>query len=388
MKRLGVIAFALLSVAMALFFYAVAPIVDRQMNVVAPATLPSVSPPAAEVHRRLTIVDLHADALLWQRNFLDRAGHGHVDLPRLIAGNVALQMFGVVTKTPRGMNYERNDASTDNITLVAMNQRWPVDAWGSLLARARVQAYRLARATARSDGRLVFVRTATDLDTVLARRARGDTVVGGLLGLEGAHALEGRIESVDSLHALGFRSIGLAHFFDNEVSGSSAGVDKGGLTPLGRQVVQRMESLGMLVDLAHVSARGVDEVLAMATRPVIVSHTGVRATCDTPRNLTDDQLRRIAATEGVIGIGYWDGAVCDISPASIARAIRHAVDVAGVDHVGLGSDFDGATTTQFDVAALAQVTNALMAAGFGESDIAKVMGGNAVRVLRQGLTRR
>ncbi len=141
----------------------------------------------------------------------------------------------------------------------------------------------------------------------------------------------------------------------------------------------------MVVDIAHCSHRCVAEVLAMATRPVVSSHGGVQATCKVNRNLTDDEIRGVARTGGVVGIGYWDGAVCDISPASIARAIRHVRDLVGIDHVGLGSDYDGSTTVAFDTADLALVTQALLDAGFTDGEIAKVMGGNVLRVLAQTL---
>jgi microsomal dipeptidase-like Zn-dependent dipeptidase len=141
----------------------------------------------------------------------------------------------------------------------------------------------------------------------------------------------------------------------------------------------------MLVDLAHASARTIDDVLSMATRPVVVSHTGVRATCDNARNLSDDQLRRIAATGGVIGIGYWDTAVCGEDARAIARAIAHAASVVGPEHVALGSDFDGAVSVPFDTTGLAVLVDALLAAGLPEEAIAQVMGGNVVRLLGQSL---
>jgi microsomal dipeptidase-like Zn-dependent dipeptidase len=196
---------------------------------------------------------------------------------------------------------------------------------------------------------------------------------------------EGRIELVDSLFAFGFRMGGLTHFFDNEVGGSAHGVSKAGLTSFGRETVARMEQLGMLVDVAHASPTLIDDVLAVATRPVVVSHTGVQGTCAGVRNLSDDHLRRIAATGGVIGIGYWDAAVCEITPASIARAILYAVNVAGPDHVALGSDWDGAVTTSFDATALVRITDALLDAGMSEAVIAQVMGENLLRLLGQTL---
>jgi microsomal dipeptidase-like Zn-dependent dipeptidase len=163
------------------------------------------------------------------------------------------------------------------------------------------------------------------------------------------------------------------------------GVEKGGLTPLGRQVVRRMESLGMIVDLAHASHATIAEVLTMATRPVVFSHGGVQATCKVNRNLTDDEITGIAKTGGVIGIGYWRGAICSTNPKDVARAIAHVRDLVGIDYVGLGSDFDGSTTTGFDASQVVAVTQALLTTGFSEADIRKVIGGNVLRVLRAGI---
>jgi microsomal dipeptidase-like Zn-dependent dipeptidase len=145
---------------------------------------------------------------------------------------------------------------------------------------------------------------------------------------------------------------------------------------------------GMIIDVAHSSPAAFADVLKIATRPVVVSHGGVKGTCDTPRNLSDDQLRALAANGGVVGIGYWDAAICQPTPEATAKAILHAVKVAGIDHVGLGSDYDGATTVGFDTAHLDVVTQALMQAGMNEADIAKVMGGNTARLLAAGLAPR
>jgi microsomal dipeptidase-like Zn-dependent dipeptidase len=388
--RLALGLLALLVVA-AIAAFAFGPaFVERGMNRVDASRAGPVSDAARRLHDSLFVADLHSDLLLWHRDPLARGTRGHTDVPRLGDGNVALQVFSTVTKTPRGLNYERNTAETDNITALAVLQRWPARTWGSLRARALHQAARLADAAARSGGRLVLVRTAAELDAFVAARAAAPTErrVAALLATEGLQPLEGDLRNVDTLYAAGFRMMGLTHFFDNEVAGSAHGVSRGGLTPLGRDVIRRMEALGVLVDVAHASPRTVDDVLAMATRPVLVSHGGVQATCPGPRNLTDDQLRRIAATGGVIGIGYWDGAVCEIGPASTARAIVHAVRVVGVQHVALGSDFDGATTTPFDAAGLPQVTQALLDAGLAPGEIAQIMGGNVLRLLRATLPAR
>lgn len=342
---------------------------------------------AAALHRTLVIADLHADTLLWDRDLLTRGRLGHADVPRLIEGNTALQAFTVVTKVPRGMNIDRNSGDSDAVLPLVIGQRWPPRTWWSLKERALHQARRLDRAASRSHGTLSVIRSAGDLQDYLERRSTNPGMTAGVLGIEGAQALEAGPADVDVMFDAGFRMMSLTHFFDTFAGGSASGEAKTGLTDAGRDVLRRMETRGMIVDLAHASAALVDDILAAATRPVVVSHTGVTATCDNNRNLTDAQLRRIAANGGVIGIGYFEAAVCEISAASIARAIRHAADVAGVEHVALGSDFDGATVTPFDASGVVLVTEALLETGFSEHDIRLIMGGNVVRLLLRLLPR-
>jgi microsomal dipeptidase-like Zn-dependent dipeptidase len=294
-------------------------------------------------------------------------------------------VFGVATKTPWGLNFERNEGDSDMMTSLVFLQGRPRRTWGSLLERALDQAARLEAAAAGSGGSFRVLRTRGDLERFLAERALDPSQVAGVLAIEGLHCLEGRLENVDALFAAGFRMMGLAHFFDNEVAGSAHGVDKGGLTPLGEAVLARMEALGIALDLAHASPRAVDDALARARKPVVVSHTGVQATCPGPRNLSDDQLRRIAAQGGVVGIGFFPGAVCGGDVEAIARAIRHAREVAGPGAVAFGSDWDGATTTPFDAAGLPRLTEALLAAGLGQDELRAVAGENALRVLRATL---
>jgi microsomal dipeptidase-like Zn-dependent dipeptidase len=289
-----------------------------------------------------------------------------------------------VTKTPKGQNYDSNGAGSDNITTLAIAQLQPPRTWNSLLQRSLWHAEKLRRAEAASQGRLRIVRSGIDVRRLLADRRAGRKVTGALLSIEGLQNLEGNLANLDRLHAAGFRMAGLAHFFDNEVAGSMHGMAKGGLTPLGRQVVRAMEAKGMIVDIAHSSHAAVAEVLAMARRPVVSSHGGVQATCQVNRNLTDEEIRGVARTGGLVGIGYWDAAVCDLRPAAIAAAIAHVRDLVGIDHVALGSDFDGAVTTGFDTAGLINVTQALIDRGFTDEEIARVMGGNVLRLL-QGL---
>ena len=141
----------------------------------------------------------------------------------------------------------------------------------------------------------------------------------------------------------------------------------------------------MLVDISHASTATIDDVLAMARRPVVASHTGLRGVADNNRNLTDGQAAGIAATGGLIGVGFWPTACGGDDPAAIARAIRYAVDIAGLEHVGLGSDFDGAVPVPFDASGLVLLTDALIDLGFADDEIAKVMGGNARRLLAEVL---
>ncbi|KFE69986.1 dipeptidase [Hyalangium minutum] len=357
----------------------------RRMNGVHPGPPYTPTKRGAALHSQLFITDLHADPLLWNRDLNERSKDGQVDVPRLLEGNVSLQIFSVVTKTPKHMNTERNDDTTDDVQLLAFAQRWPPSAWFSLKARALYQARKLEDLAEDSDGKLVFMRTRAELEQFLIERQKDRNKVGALLSLEGMHALEGKVEAVDDLYAAGFRMLGFAHFFDNEVSGSAHGMKKEGLTELGRAVVKRMEERGMTLDLAHSSRKTFEDVLAIATRPVVVSHSGVRGTCDNNRNLSDSQLRAIARNGGVVGIGYWSTATCGKDAKAIARAIRYAVSVAGLEHVGLGSDFDGAVTTPFDTAGLVEVTDALIAEGFGEGEIRKIAGENVLRVLRANL---
>ena len=379
---LGIVA---LLFVVAIAFFIVAPgYVENSMNKIAPVAL-KVTPRARALHATLQIADMHADTLLWKRSLLDRSDRGQVDLPRLLEGNYALQVFSSVTKTPKGQNYDANSADTDNITSLAIADLQPVRTWGSLLERSLWHATKLQRDADASKGQLRLIRTPAELDRLLADRATGRKVVGAMLSIEGLQDLEGKLANLDRLHDAGFRMAGLAHFFDNDVAGSMHGVAKGGLTPLGAQVVQRMEALGMVVDVAHASHRTIAEVIAMAHRPIVSSHGGVQATCKVNRNLTDAEIRGIAATGGVIGIGYWDAAICTTKAEGAATAIAYVRDLVGIDHVGLGSDFDGAVTTGFDSSQIAAVTQALIDRGFSDADVAKVMGGNVLRVLRAGI---
>lgn len=381
MEKLLLGGIAVLTVALLIIWFVAPALVDKGRNVILNLPPYKASDAARALHQRLLIADLHADTLLWNRDILKRSDYGHVDVPRLIEGEVAVQAFTVVTKTPRNLNIEKNAGDTDNITLLAFAERWPLATWTDLTERALYQARRLHEAAKRSNGTLTVLETSDDVVKFLERRKAGKGIVAGFLGLEGAHALSGDVKNLDRLYDAGFRMIGIAHFFDNEMGGSAHGVEKGGLTETGRRMMEKIEEKRMFVDLAHASPRVIGDVLAMARRPVIVSHTGVRGACDNARNLSDDELKGIARTDGLVGIGYWQTATCGRDANAIARSIRYTVDLIGVDRVALGSDFDGTIEAPFDTTGVVLITDALMHEGFDEPQIAKIMGGNVIRTL-------
>jgi len=373
-------------VGLAAFFIFAPAIVEKGRNAVEVHDPYPVSDAARALHAGLIIGDWHADSLLWNRDLTERGTYGQVDLPRLIEGNVAIQVFTAVTKSPKGQNYEDNDPDAfDNITLLAFGQLWPVRTWQSLFERAVYQSEKLHRFAATAPQTLKIIRTRTDLETVLSARAAGKPLVGGILGLEGAHPLEGKIDNLDRLETEGYRVIALQHFFDNELGGTLHSKAELGLSDFGAQVVAEVAKRGMVLDVAHSSQQVVRDVLAMTDMPLIVSHTGLNSHCETRRNYTDDLMREIVATGGVIAIGYWANVICDNSPEGVAAAISAAIAAVGEDHVSLGSDFDGSVATSFDTSELAALTHALLAAGVSEGQIRKVMGENMLRVLRARL---
>jgi len=385
LKKIFISTIALIFVAIIVAFTVGPGYLEKGINRVIEHDAYVISDEARELHSSLTAADLHSDTLLWHRDVLERADRGHVDVPRLVEGRVAVQVFSTVTKAPKALNYEENTGDSDQITGAIMLQRWPIRTWGSLYERARYQAQRLDKAAKRSDGSLVFLRTRADLEMVLDARANGKTVTGGLMATEGSHALDGSVENIQNLYNAGFRMMGLHHFFDNELGGSLHGVSKAGLSDFGHNAVVEMNRLGIMIDIAHSSEAVVDDVLALSATPLVVSHTGVKGACDQPRNISDDHMRRIAASGGLIGIGYWDGAVCDATPAGVAKSIAYAVNLVGEEHVALGSDYDGATSVYFDTSELSALTQALLNEGLNEKQIRAVMGGNQIRFFQNYL---
>jgi microsomal dipeptidase-like Zn-dependent dipeptidase len=252
------------------------------------------------------------------------------------------------------------------------------------MQRALHQTGKLRAVDAARDD-FTLIRSREDLAAYQKAHAANPAMTAGFLGIEGAQALEGNLDNIGILFDAGVRMMAPTHFFDTELSGSAHGEEKGGLTPMGQEMIKRMEKIGMLVDLAHASPVTIDQATAMATKPLVISHTGVKGTCDNTRNLDDQRIREVAGTRGVVGIGYWETAVCGTDAAAIARAIHYVTNLVGIDSVGLGSDFDGAIAAPFDTTGLPLLVDALLAEGYGEGDIAKIMGGNAARVLAEVL---
>ena len=367
------------------YFTVAAPVADARYNTVRAEPPYDASDRAQAVHDTLMVADLHNDLLLWPRDPLQRYDRGHSDIPRLREGGVGLQVFAAVTQVPRGRSYQGTDASAlDQIPFLVAAQRWPVRTWTSRLERARYQAQKLRRATARDES-LLLLRTQADLDTLLARRRVDPTVMGTLLAVEGLHALEGRAGNVDTLIDAGYRMMSPTHLHDNALGGSSTGLEHGGLSEFGTEVIDRLDARDVTIDLAHASEAVIDDVLARTTGPVVASHTGVRATCDSPRNLSDRHIEAIADRGGVIGVGLWDTAVCGDRVEAVVEAMRHVADRVGVEHVALGSDYDGTVSVPFDATGLPLLTEALLDDGFTPREVEQILGENVVRVLRETL---
>ncbi len=326
------------------------------------------SPDARALHAAYPAVDLHADTLMWTRwigydlaarhdPLLPRAAlFGHVDLPRLTEGGIGAQFFGLVSL--------------------------PVAHRGN----ARVideQIDLLDAEVARSHGHLRKVRSADEVD-----QAHRDGALGALLGIEGAHALEGDLDKVEHYARRGVRYLGLMHFSANEAGFPAYGrgrSDGEGLSRWGVELVERCEAASIIVDLAHLNRRGFLEACRLATRPPIVSHTGVSGAFDHWRNIDDEQLRAVAGKGGIVGIIFCPQFLGGSGIDDVVKHLLHVIDVAGEDTPALGSDWDGfivPTPDLCDASRLPVLTDALLRAGLGEEVLAKILRKNALRVLR------
>jgi microsomal dipeptidase-like Zn-dependent dipeptidase len=374
MKKIVIIIFALVSVCVVLFFSYAPRYFDETKNI--------VTTHIAETNRYPWydsipfIADLHCDMLLWDRDFFRQHNYGHVDLPRMQQANMALQVFTIVSKVPAGINIERNDDKSDQIGLLSFAQLRPPATWFSAKERALHQINQLHNFAEKSQGDFRVLTSRNDLTKFLSDRSKNSSLTSGMLGLEGAHCLENEINNLDVFYNAGVRYIGITHFFDNEWGGSAHGINKGGLTDAGKILIRKMNELKITIDLAHASPELIDNILALTTQPLIVSHTGVKGVCDNQRNLSDKHLVEIGKRNGLVGIGLWETSVCGTDAAATAKSIRYVADRIGVKNVALGSDFDGAIGTHFDATGLPLMLQALEKEGFTRAEIELIMGGN------------
>ncbi len=273
----------------------------------------------------------------------------------------------------------------DNITPLTIAKGESPFNWFSLINRTLSQAKDLSDFVENEQGKVILVKSKADLERLIEARKTDKTVIGAMLGIEGAHALEGKIENFDRVYKAGVRMIGPTHFFDNELGGSAHGENLAGLSDFGKEAVKTMNKLNILIDLAHSSPAIVDDVLTLTTKPVMVSHTGVRAVLNSKRNLSDYQIKKIAENGGIIGIAFFDMAVGVPELPNIIASIKHVRDLVGVESVALGSDYDGSVTVPFDITGLPLIVDGLMKAGFTEEEIRAVMGENVKRFFLQNL---
>jgi membrane dipeptidase len=334
---------------------------------------------------RVRIFDGHNDALSRiatsgrpdaASGFLDGDGDGHLDLPRAAAGGLTGGCFAVFTCPPP------EDAYDDGSYFAPAPH---AAAWREALQQVGL----LLRLERESEGRIRVARTAADLD--------GDGLA-AVLHLEGAEPIGPRLGELELLHAAGMRSLGLTWSRPNEFATGvpfafPGSPDQGpGLTSAGKALVAACLELRILVDVAHLNARGFWDVHALQDGgpPLVASHAGAHALSPSPRNLTDDQLRAIGESGGLVGINFHTGFLradgaddADTPQELIAAHAAHVAEVAGIGAVALGSDFDGATMPAAlgDVAGLPGLLDAFRAAGFAEDDLEAVARGNWIRVL-------
>lgn len=327
------------------------------------------------------VFDGHNDALgrlqgddVPARDFLTGLPEHQLDLPRCRAGGFAGGLFAINAPSPQDFGTEAG----------------PIDpaAAAAFTLGALGRAHALAAA---SGGAVVIATSIEELD-----RARADDVLAIVLHLEGAEAIDPGLAALEALHAAGVRSIGPVWSRPNAFGRGvpfrfPSSPDTGpGLTDAGRALVRRCAELGIAIDVSHLTAAGFDDVARLACAPIIASHSACHALCPASRNLTDEQLRTIADSGGLVGIVFTppfvrtDGRDDPDTPVSVVAAhARHAADIAGVDHVALGSDFDGAPISHDlpDVTALPRLVEALRDAGFTAAEVEAIAWGNWRRVL-------
>lgn len=347
------------------------------------------------------ILDGHNDTLTQIRNappeearsFLERSDRGHIDLPRAREGGLAGGFFAIFTDNP---NWERSIEPMVDDQGKHVPGSWSVPLPPRLHRRTAL-AYTLGvmsdlfRLEEDAQGELKVVRTTDEL-----RRCLDDGTFAMILHIEGVEALDTGLEALDVFVQAGLRSLGPVWSRPNAFGHGvpfdfPRSPDTGpGLTAAGKRLVGRCNQLGVMVDLSHLNEAGFWDVARLSQAPLVATHSCAWALSPSPRNLTDAQLDAIAASGGVVGINYHKGFLradgdpdAPTSVSEIARHARYVADRIGVDHVALGSDFDGAHMPDDlpDVTALPALVDALSRAGFGDADLRSMGTGNWLRVL-------
>jgi len=329
-----------------------------------------VSEEALELHRRSLVVDLHTDSLTAAR-MLGR------DLSRRHRPPAGMQPWMLHADVPR-----MKEASLDAVFLGIVTHPWPHKAYQRAIRNLRYGKFVVRK---NSDS----MAHATSPEEIEAARAAGKIAV--LFGVEGLHMLSGRLERIEEFFRLGVSYITLAHFSSNRFAVSSANKRRSDveLDDRGAAAIELMNSLGMMIDLAHVHTNLIGEVCRMTTQPVIVSHGATQALRPTFRNLSDSDISDVAGTGGVIGLIYaseWLAKGRDVSIATIVDHADHIRKVAGVEHIALGSDFDGFIATPEglrDVTDLPALTQLFLERGYSPEEVAGILGGNFMRVFRE-----
>jgi membrane dipeptidase len=325
---------------------------------------------AATLHKESIVVDGHCDTLLNLQ--LDDQGpppylqhlaeeKRHIDLQRLKEGGVTAQNFACYMRP----QFLPAQATRETLRMIDLFHRFQA-----------AHADELCLATCAAD----------------IERAKVEGKVAGILSMEGAEGLEGDLGVLRMMYRLGVRWIGLTWSRRNQ-AGDGVGESRtgGGLTEFGVRLVEEMNRLGMIVDIAHLAPAGVEDVFAVSQAPVVASHANAHALCPVSRNLTDEQLAKLAASDGVVGVTYVPGFITGgEEPPTLDMLLDHVdhiVRVAGIDHVGLGSDFDGfggpPPAGLEDASRVPNVTAGLLARGYSPEEVKQVLGGNWLRVIRQ-----
>ncbi len=354
------------------------------------------------IHRDALVIDTHNDVLYQSvmrgKDIGKRISSGHTDLPRIREGGIDVQVFAVWCNDKYGK--------------------------GTAFAYANKQIDGLMEVIHNHPNEIALATTAADISAITAQGK-----IAAFIGVEGGHMIEGRIDYLDSLFARGARYLTLT--WNNSTEWASSASDESrnpkklkhkGLTAFGRQVIHRMNELGMMVDLSHVGRQTFFDAIETTTKPVIVSHSNAYALMAHPRNLQDDQIKAVVENDGVICLNFYSGfldpvhytkinrlyekhvgdtvkrstdAKFDRLPAAAKEAllpplsllldhIDYMVKTAGIDHVGIGSDFDGISSTPIgldDCSDLPNLTAGLLQRGYTETDIRKILGENVLRVL-------